>query len=1490
MARRKIEVVIAGDAASLSRAFGKAGSEAQRFGSQVNRVHGQVRSSFGGMAVSAAKFAAVSAGFYGAGAAISGIAKATVGFDKSMRNVNSIAQLSEKRLGSLEKQVLKLAGKTAQSPQTLAKGLYDLVSSGFNANQSMKILAASAKAATAGLTTTEVSTKAVAAVLNAYHRPASAAANVSDVLFQTVNKGVISFDELAQTIGDVLPFSAALGVSVNEVGASISTMTKAGISAPETMTRIKSIMEAFIKPSVGMAKAIKATGAESGEALVKQKGFQGALESVIGTTNKSKSAVATLFPNIRALGGALALSGKNAKGAEKDLQSFKDVTGATDTALKQQRKSISYAWEQIKSKIEAASISVGSVLIPAVSNGLSALGGLFKTLKDKWADVSRTFGALKATHGSITGALSAMLTNAFQKVDWGGIAKTLGSGISTAFTAIPWAQIGSAMSAGLSKAFDFSAKLTPAIEAGITAAVAKVDGRAVLGKLVDVVGSALTAVLSPSFWIQHFGAIFSTVTFVIPVAKILKIPGAAFLFRFISKPIFEAVAAVGRGLLSVFGEVGARAFVGFISGLERSAPRIATAMFRLVNNGVRPLSTLAGKVSKLAGAAASAIVSRIGGAAAGVASAVGRIAGSILRGIAAITAPARARMGRVAQALIAPLHDVGARFVEIGRNLIQGLINGIKSMAGVVADAAKGVVKGAVDAAKKALHIGSPSKLFYQFGEWTMEGYIGGLLSKKEAVAAGLRQSLLYPIDAAIQALNDKKDKLQATWDAIDARAQRSDLVAAIRHAGSTGGGSGSGVASWAQSMVGHFSESSGKNTGPELDKLQATFHTKAAAWCAEFATTAAMMGGANKAVRTASVATAREWAQAGTHGFQKGLKKTPRTGDLVAFGNKHMGYVESVSGGKVHTIEGNTSAGKVIRRSHAIGVGDYLRPDYSGSPKASAAGSGGSALLTAGQKAYGAALAAKTKLDPKFIAAWLLSEESGGAAKKFGKAGSNNWLNIGPGRRYGSPEAGAAAAAKLLKSNPRYAGILGAKSVGGAISALVSSPWDAAHYHGGKGLRSLASRFGSSALGSGGGGSTAAASAQIAANEQKIYDLRKKARDLPAGKAHTAERKQIQDEIAALIKRNKELKATVKGSGAIADARKALKDFDVQARRAKEAAKIDLQIRHLEQLKAFKDAIKGARDQMHDLAGQAAQAWRSIQEKRIDGEHDAAISAIDGSAQSLELQSLQETDAKEQDKKTKEGLDKDYEDAKLELSKATTQSEKDDAEKKIKDAEDALEAYKRGKREDELKAWIENEKAKADKSQTEQKDGLDQQTLDYQAGLENQFTVLTDALEKRKITYTEWAKQVNGILAGYGLTVATDSGTESAVGAGPGIPPIDLSKWIKTVAKVSGGEMITYGDGHKLFVPSGSNPIHATDSGPQKRAVGGWVYPGNTYEVGELGRERFTPSVPGHISQASQTARGGDMAGINIEKAYFTGSRAARAAADRLAFRARFG
>lgn len=77
--------------------------------------------------------------------------------------------------------------------------------------------------------------------------------------------------------------------------------------------------------------------------------------------------------------------------------------------------------------------------------------------------------------------------------------------------------------------------------------------------------------------------------------------------------------------------------------------------------------------------------------------------------------------------LINGIKSLPSKVVEIGRNIIQGLIDGITGAAGKVASAITGAVGNAIDSAKKLLGIASPSKLFKKFGGYTMEGFEIGI-------------------------------------------------------------------------------------------------------------------------------------------------------------------------------------------------------------------------------------------------------------------------------------------------------------------------------------------------------------------------------------------------------------------------------------------------------------------------------------------------------------------------------------------------------------------------------------------------------------------------------------------------------------------------------------------------------------------------------------------------------------------------------------------
>jgi len=308
--------------------------------------------------------------------------KMAADFEKSMRNVNSISKLSETQFTSLSKEVLQLSTKMPQSAKTLADGLYDISSSGFQGAEAMKVLTASAKAASAGMTTTAVSAKGVTAVLNAYGWEADKAAEVSDTMFKTVDKGVITFEELSSTVGDWVGMAKAANISFNEASGAIAYMTTKGISASEAGVSLSRMLTGIIKPSDEMAKAIHDAGYESGEAMLKTEGLTGTMKILNDTTGGSITKLIELIPEIRGVRGANALLGAGYEELTGYMADFNDTAGATDAALKEQSKSLDYQLQLLKNNVSAIGIELGSKYIPKLSSVTKTLTEFISTHQD----------------------------------------------------------------------------------------------------------------------------------------------------------------------------------------------------------------------------------------------------------------------------------------------------------------------------------------------------------------------------------------------------------------------------------------------------------------------------------------------------------------------------------------------------------------------------------------------------------------------------------------------------------------------------------------------------------------------------------------------------------------------------------------------------------------------------------------------------------------------------------------------------------------------------------------------------------------------------------------------------------------------------------------------------------------------------------------------------------------------------------------------------
>lgn len=415
MADRKVVLSFIGNTTSLQRSF----ADVQRGSAQTEGAVGKVSTSFRSFGKEALKTsgiltAGIAAAFVGAGAAA---LKSATQFDTAMRNVSTISQAARADFAGVSQELLDLSRTLPQSATILAEGLYEVASSGFDGADGLAVVTAAAEAASAGLTDTAVSAKAITAVLNAYGRQAGDAADISDVLFQTVNLGVISFEELAQNMGDIVGIGAAAGVAVDELGAAMATMTLSGTPAAEAATSLSRLLTSMIKPSDALTALFHEMGFESGQAALAALGLQGVMEKVGEATNGEVAALQALFPEIRATRGAFGLLAQDGDTFARVAGEITDQSaraGATQRALAEQSKSLSFQWARLKNNISATAIELSSKALPAMVGLLDAvmntakavgpgLGGALKTV----GGLLNEIGGFVATHRGYVMALAA---------------------------------------------------------------------------------------------------------------------------------------------------------------------------------------------------------------------------------------------------------------------------------------------------------------------------------------------------------------------------------------------------------------------------------------------------------------------------------------------------------------------------------------------------------------------------------------------------------------------------------------------------------------------------------------------------------------------------------------------------------------------------------------------------------------------------------------------------------------------------------------------------------------------------------------------------------------------------------------------------------------------------------------------------------------------------------------------------------------------------
>lgn len=345
--------------------------------------------------------------------------QASATFEKSMANVSTLVDTSKVNMDELGKQVLQTALDFNRSPDLVADALYEWISANGRIDDGLIDFRESVKASVAGVTEAKVAVDGITTILNAYGKEAGGATRVSDLMFQTVNKGKIRFEELASQIGLVISTAKGANVPLTDLMAAIATATAQGVRPSSAMEGLRSAISNIIKPTDQAKTTAKLLGIQWGAAALQAKGLSGLLKDVREKTKGNVETMSQLFSDVSGLSVVLALTGEGAGMFSDNLLLMQDVAGSTDEAFQKQAETMV---EQQKG-IESLGVAIKTTFGDRINEHLKPA---YKYLDENSPTILRHVGSL----GDATGEFLAHPWTALDSIpglfgDWAGATKRL---------------------------------------------------------------------------------------------------------------------------------------------------------------------------------------------------------------------------------------------------------------------------------------------------------------------------------------------------------------------------------------------------------------------------------------------------------------------------------------------------------------------------------------------------------------------------------------------------------------------------------------------------------------------------------------------------------------------------------------------------------------------------------------------------------------------------------------------------------------------------------------------------------------------------------------------------------------------------------------------------------------------------------------------------------------------------------------------------------
>lgn len=283
----------------------------------------------------------------------------------------------------------------------------------------------------------------------------------------------------------------------------------------------------------------------------------------------------------------------------------------------------------------------------------------------------------------------------------------------------------------------FNDNLKPAADAADSVFSAISSGVQTFGNAVnDLVLPAIDQ-LSPAFN-DFFGAIQTAQPLLEFIANIIGVGLAAAISTAIK--LFAAITEVAAFVITGFTQL-YEGISGFVTGVvqfftvdlpnainmlvqwfTQLPGNIAAFLSMVITNVVAWVANMASNAVSAGSRFVSGIAGFLSALPGNIASWLSGVVSTVVGWVSQFASNATSAASQFASNLIDGLASIPGKVTSIGSDIIQGMVNGVTSAASSLIDSVKGAVGDAIDGAKNLLGIHSPSRVFREIGQYTMQG------------------------------------------------------------------------------------------------------------------------------------------------------------------------------------------------------------------------------------------------------------------------------------------------------------------------------------------------------------------------------------------------------------------------------------------------------------------------------------------------------------------------------------------------------------------------------------------------------------------------------------------------------------------------------------------------------------------------------------------------------------------------------------------------